>query len=423
CRLTSTAGDGDDDVGPKHSDERLRHSIAWQLWLLQWLAAAEVSLLKVDPQRRAVECWNVERDLCRVMAHRLHSMANCGISPQQISMMSSSAALEIVEHDLTVLGESPMQLGMTSEVYVELLAGTAAFTDGTLEAAGLSKDWLKHIVVNDRCRRKLTIDGTPAGFLRLTIEYLTRALKTANAPQREHKRRQKRTDDFRRSGRAQLASTINELGCIHLAQLTQLLRSGSADDTVVVALAVDAFCESYSEFVAAGDKLNVMVPLVNLARLWLALATGPHVGSDSIERYQCTYRAIRHLDRAAKSASANKEAESAFSKRDIYATAAEQAQRLGRHLANVFMDVDHLTQEGDYSAPVKVAMEHDVIWRPSEDFSDKVKGQSIGSLASTMLSEALVYAGKAWTSNKDTNDGRGIGVIGPVYGPGGRWSG
>lgn len=57
--------------------------------------------------------------------------------------MSSSAALEIVEHDLTVLGESPMQLGMTSEVYVELLAGTAAFTDGTLEAAGLSKDWLK----------------------------------------------------------------------------------------------------------------------------------------------------------------------------------------------------------------------------------------------------------------------------------------
>lgn len=117
------------------------------------------------------------------------------------------------------------------------------------------------------------------------------------------------------------------------------------------------------------------------------------------------------------------------------------------------MDVDHLTQEGrqsspsvelgvsssgDYSAPVKVAMEHDVIWRASEDFSDKVKGQSIGSLASTMLSEALVYAGKAWTS-KDTNDGRyaavtwpslvllrlsrGSRVIGPVYGPGGRWSG
>ncbi|KAF4686425.1 hypothetical protein FOZ60_005300 [Perkinsus olseni] len=355
CRLTAAG----ETANTHRSDERLRHSIAWQLWLMQWLAAAEVSLMKVDAQRRAVECWNVERDLCRVMAHRLHSMANCGISPQQISQMPSGVALEIVENDLEVLGEAPVQQGTGGEVCAELLSGTEALMDGTLEAAGLRKDWIK------------------------------------------------RTDDFRRSGRAQLASTINELGCIHLGQLTELLRSGTVDPDhdadAVVASAVDAFCESYNEFVSAGDKLNVMVPLVNLARLWLALANASKAGEDSVERYQCTYRAIRHLERAAKSASANREAESAFSKRDIYATAAEQAQQLGRHLATAFMNADNLTQEGGYSTPVRVAMEHDVIWQPIGDFLTKVKSQSIGTLASTMLSEALVFAGKAWTA-KDAND-------------------
>ncbi|KAF4736843.1 hypothetical protein FOZ62_004351, partial [Perkinsus olseni] len=80
-----------------------------------------------------------------------------------------------------------------------------------------------------------------------------------------------------------------------------------------------------------------------------------------------------------------------------------QAQQLGRHLATAFMNADKLTYEGDYSTPVRVAMEHDVIWQPSGDFLTKVKSQSIGTLASTMLSEALVFAGKAWTA-KDAND-------------------